>query len=112
MPDGPGARRFVSEPIRPVSGGTVDAGALAAGEPSLPAAFRWRRREVGVAKVLGRGRGLRRESFSGETYLHRHEWRLRMTDGAVWEVYFERQGRRGADRWFLKTISEEPEGSR
>ena len=103
------ARSFVSEPIHPVRDDTIDTAALATGEPSLPSAFRWRRREVAVVEVLGWSRGLRRESFSGETYLRRHEWKLRMSDGAIWEIYFERQGKPGrrAPRWFLKTVASE-----
>ena len=98
--------RFVSEAIEPVKDGTLDAAALAAGEPSLPAAFRWRGELREVVEVLGGGKGYRREGFSGELYLKRHEWRLKMDDGAVWQVYFVRGGKRGsrAARWFLKAV--------
>jgi hypothetical protein len=106
-------KRFVSEPIIPV-GGELDSAALARAEPSLPGAFRWRDREVRIAGVLLASRDVREESFSGERYLRRHVWKLRMEDGARWEVYFVRSApapsprRGGRARWFLKTI-EEPE---
>ncbi|GJM44347.1 MAG: hypothetical protein DHS20C21_11890 [Gemmatimonadota bacterium] len=106
------SRSFVSEPIRPVATDTVDAAALGAGEPSLPASFRWRDQEATVIRVLESSRGLRVEGFSGETYLRRHEWKLQMDDGSIWEVYFERQGkksRRNQPRWFLKSV-ERPAG--
>ncbi|MBZ0269612.1 DUF6504 family protein [bacterium] len=98
--------RFVSEPIEPVTDGTLDAAALSAGEPSLPGAFRWRGELREVREVLEAGKGYKTEGFSGEKYLKRHEWRLMMDDGAVWQVYFVRGGKRGskAARWFLKAV--------
>lgn len=101
-------REFVSEPIAPVSSeDSLRTDALARGEPSLPSAFRWRGREWRVVEILSYGRGLRRESFSGETYLGRHEWRLRMEADEVWSVYFVRHGPASrpaaTPRWFLKT---------
>lgn len=98
--------RFVSEAIEPVKDGGLDMAALAAGEPSLPGAFRWRGELRKVRDVLGAGKGYRTEGFSGEKYLKRHEWRLKMDDGAVWQVYFVRGGKRGsrAARWFLRVV--------
>jgi len=98
--------RFVSEAIEPVVGGGLDTAALSAGEPSLPGAFRWRGELRQVAEVLGAGKGYGTEGFSGEKYLRRHEWRLQMDDGTVWQVYFVRGGKRGskAARWFLKAV--------
>lgn len=102
--------RFVSEPVTPV-GDTTDTAALARAEPSLPEGFEWRGRTHAIQEVLEVSKGLREEGFSGETYLRRHEWKLRMKDGAIWSVYFLRQpesgrGRRGR-RWFLKTIDKD-----
>ena len=101
--------RFVSEPITPVTDDQpIDTDALARGEPSLPGAFRWRGQTRQVLRVLATGRGLRRESFSGENYLHRHEWRLLMDGDEIWFVYFTRQAKRQspkrATRWFLKKL--------
>jgi Domain of unknown function (DUF6504) len=102
-------RRFVSEPIVPVASASGSADAPARGEPSLPPAFVWRGRERRVLEVLEYGKGLRLEGFSGERYLARHEWRLRMDDGEVWSVYFLRHARSGRGaaraRWFLKERS-------
>jgi len=99
---------FASEPITPVThGAPPNSEALARGEPSLPGAFRWRGRERRVLEILAYGKGLRREGFSGERYLARHEWRLRMDEGEVWDVYFLRRGPTGKGaagaRWFLRT---------
>ena len=108
-------KRFVSEPLTPVtSDQPIDAEALARGEPSLPGAFVWRGDKRKVLRVLGTGRGLRRESFSGEKYLHRHEWQLLMDRDEVWFVYFLRQAKRqapkNAERWFLKELEPAGEG--
>ena len=105
-----GEARFVSEPIEP-RGGRRDAGAMARGEPGLPAAFSWRGTERRVAEILRRGRGTGTDM--GEVYVRRHTYRLRMDDGSAWEVYFLRQppaGRRAAKpaRWYLLTV-EPPE---
>ena len=106
-------RRFVSEALEPIGSG-LDATALARSEPSLPDAFRWRGEEHRVAEVLLASRDIRVESFSGEGYLRRHTWKLRMESGAQWEIYFVRHGgsaasgKRGGPRWFLKTIDEDP----
>lgn len=106
------APRFVSEPLRPTSA-PVSAAALAAGGPSLPEGFRWRGAEHRIAEVLEESKGLVRESFSGETYVRRHRYRLRMEDGAVWNVYFVRHpgrgaGNRKAPRWFLRSVEDPP----
>ncbi len=105
------APRFVSEPIRP-SSPPVSASALAAGAPSLPEGFTWRGMEHRIAEVLGHSKVMDEESFSGQSYVRRHRYRLRMEDGAVWTVYFVRHPPRSgtrspkAPRWYLQTIEE------
>jgi len=107
--------RFVSEPLRPISA-PVSPSALAAGTPSLPEGFAWRGADHRISEVLEESKATRRESFSGESYVRRHQYRLRMEDGAVWTVYFVRQparsGIRGrhAPRWYLLSV-EDPGGA-
>ena len=108
------APRFVSEPLVPTSL-PVSVAALAAGEPSLPKGFRWRDREYEIIEVLSQRKVLKQESFSGEKYVRRHQYRLRMDDGTIWTVYFVRHPPRsgiskpGAPRWYLQTIDADDE---
>ena len=101
--------RFVSEPLTPI-GGTISTADLARAEPSLPEGFVWRGRECRIVGVLEKSRSYRIDM--GDKYLARHLWRLRMEDGAIWNVYFARHSpgrkRRVAEpRWFLKTVEGE-----
>jgi hypothetical protein len=102
-------KHFVSEAITPIAG-TFSSSALAAGEPSLPEAFSWRGKTCRIMEILAKEKIFGTESFSGEKYLRRHRYRLRMDDESVWDVYFARQplrsGARGSTspRWFLQTI--------
>ncbi len=101
-------RQFISEALRP-AGGSTDAGAAARGEPALPAAFLWRGAEHPVAAVLERWRETGPcTSGSGERYVRRHRFRILTSAGDEWEVYCDRQGRRGKDakaRWWLFTVA-------
>ena len=105
------APRFVSEPIKPTSV-PISPTALAAGAPSLPEGFAWRGRDYRITDVLEEQKVMKEETFSGETYLRRHRYRLRMDDGSTWAVYFTRQSgvsrarQKKAARWFLQTIEE------
>jgi len=79
----------------------------------MPAGFTWRGREYAVDQVL--------ESWketdpcrhkSGEMYLRKHWYRIRISDGREMKIYLERQprkGSRGEDRWWLVTILDEME---
>ncbi|MCG3180961.1 MAG: hypothetical protein BIFFINMI_03327 [Phycisphaerae bacterium] len=99
---------LVSEPIEALPG-TFDASAMARGEPGLPSGFRWREQEHRIVEVMRAWKKSQREGGVGELYLRRHYYQLRMSDGAVWEIYFTRQappgrGRRSRrQRWFLYT---------
>ncbi len=108
---------FLSEPITPV--GAFDTAAMARGLPGLPQSVRWREQVFEVATALGTWKQSAPEGgrAGGELYLRRHYFRLRMSDGAIWTVYFTRQPLRGrrrtttgrtaaAQRWFL--YSREP----
>jgi hypothetical protein len=98
---------FVSEPITPHAG-TFDAAAMATGVPGLPTGFAWRGESFTVVERLESWKFSAREGgrAGGELYLRRHCFRLRMSDGAIWTVYFVRQAPRGGSakvRWFLQT---------
>lgn len=94
--------RFVSEEITPIAGAFA-AGAMVRGEPGLPPGFRWRGAEHRIADRIEAGKKTR--PSSGERYVHRHTFVLRMEDGAVWEVYVTRQP---PIRWYLYRIRGEP----
>ena len=102
---------FVSEAINP-DGGAFDSQAMARGEPGLPTAFRWRDRSYAITEVIQRWNHCSREGAhaQGDLYLRRHYFKLRMSDGTIWTVYFLRQPPRGrprarAPRWFLETLA-------
>lgn len=109
-PAGAGSR-FVGERIRPAGGEFARPPAV--GEPGLPLCFAWRRlrrRIVAVARQWNE-RTPDRTHGSGQMYLRRHWFALRMDDGAEWLVYFERQprSRRAATaRWWLYQLRGDP----
>jgi hypothetical protein len=113
MTAGNGDKEFISEPITPVPD-TFDAAAISRGEPGLPDGFSWRGRPHRIEQVIEVRKRHQPES-SGELYLRRHEYRLRMEDGLIWEIYFLRHPpwnaarTAGQPRWFLKTIEEDPD---
>jgi phosphoribosylglycinamide formyltransferase-1 len=98
---------FISEPLTPDA--SFDPLAMSRGEPGLPAKFRWRKRELVVAEVLEVSRAYGDcKHGSGERYLRKHRFRVRTTEGAVLEIYFQRtlgKARAGA-RWWLQSIEE------
>ena len=101
-------RDLISEPISPLSG-TFDATAMGRGEPGLPRGFAWRGRSRDITEVLSTWKDSEREGgrASAELYLRRHYYRLKMSDGSVWTVYFARQAARSGNariRWFLYTV--------
>ena len=99
---------FVSEPITP-HGGRFDAAAMGRGEPGLPGGFDWRDEAYEVVERLEAWKESEREKgrAGGELYLRRHCYRLRMSDGSIWTVYFTRQPSPSGSakaRWFLYTV--------
>ena len=99
---------FVSEVITPHAG-TFDSGAMATGLPGLPAGFDWRGESYRITTQLESWKQSAPEGgrAGGERYLRRHYFRLHMSDGATWVVYFVRQTPRGTSprkRWFLYAI--------
>lgn len=103
---------FVSEPIRPV-GAARDTASMARGEPGLPSGFAWRGREYHVVRIEERWKASGTEGgrADGERYLRRHYYRLHVSDGSHWVVYFVRQARAGTgrQRWFLYSIEGRPD---
>src|SRR3989304_766731 len=99
---------LISEPITPHPG-TFGTSRMGRGEPGLPSGFDWRGTSLVVVEELEAWKESGREGAQagGELYLRRHCFRLRMSDGAIWTVYFTRQTPRSGDpkkRWFLYTI--------
>ena len=81
------------------------------GEPGLPTGFTWRGKTVEIAETLRAWKESSREGAraSGDLYLRRHNYRLRMSDGSIWSIYFVRQTPKSGNpknRWFLYTIDE------
>lgn len=95
---------FISEPIKPRQG-TFDTHHMGRGEPGLPTAFTWRDEEFAIDERLAMWKESTRDV--GDLYLRRHYYRLRMSDGTIWTVYFTRQTPRTGnpkERWFLYTV--------
>ncbi len=101
---------FVGESITPHAG-TFDTSRMARGEPGLPTGFVWRGRSVNVIEELSAWKESSREGgrATGELYLRRHYFKLRMSDGSIWTVSFLRQAPRSGNpkkRWFLYTLEQ------
>jgi hypothetical protein len=103
------AERFVSEPIRPEPA-TFDTARMAAGEPGLPRCFTWRGKPYQIDAVLRTWRETSPcHSGSGEQYVRKHHYEVRLTSGAVARIYFERQARTATQakkRWWLLSFTE------
>ena len=100
---------FISESIIPLfDGETVRT--VVPGEPVLPSGFVWRKQEYRVDTLLSVWKEDGPCSHgSGEQYLRKHWYKLRMTDGREMEIYFERQARSSRQRkqrWWLFSISD------
>lgn len=100
--------RFIGEAIRP-DPATFDTGRMAAGEPGLPRRFVWRDQTLEVTAVLRSWRvtGPCRHG-SGERYVRRHCYEVRLSTGAAATLCFERQPRQPrtrAQRWRLLDIT-------
>ena len=98
---------FISELLSPAA--DPDPVRMSRGEPGLPASFLWRKQEFRVVEVLKTWKETGPCSHgSGEIYLRKHCYQLRMHDGSLWSVYFERQARSAREtkhRWWLYTRS-------
>ena len=98
---------LISEPITPKAG-SFDTSRMGRGEPGLPSSFTWRGGSFEIAEELSAWKESSREGgrAQGDLYLRRHYFKLRMSDGSTWTIYFERQTPRTGNpkqRWFLYT---------
>jgi hypothetical protein len=94
-------RRFVGRSIAPVGDGFITP--ASGREPPVPRAFRWDDRTFDVTAVLRSWRTIRTDR--GDAYLKRHWFELVTASGERLEVYFDRESRRGAPRWWLYSLT-------
>ena len=95
-------RKFVSRPLEPAGEGFVTA--ATGNAPPVPRAFRWDGRTLTIVSVVRSWRSTKNDR--GDTYLKRHWFELRTENGALIEVYYDREARRGAAQWWLYTIED------
>jgi Family of unknown function (DUF6504) len=95
-------RKFVSRPLVPTGEGLLTP--ASGSEPPIPRAFRWDRRTLVIASVVRAWRSTKDDR--GDAYLKRHWFDLQTECGRRIEVYFDREARRGAPRWWLYTIDD------
>jgi len=97
---------FVGENIEPVHGTIA---AAATGAPGLPGKFVWRDIEYSALDVLQTWKETSRCTHgSGEKYVSKHWFKIKVDDGRTMKIYFERQARRGSGgkrRWRLYSIA-------
>ena len=99
---------LISERLIPVME-EVDARRVVIGAPLLPTRFIWRGSEYAVSEVLEEWRETGAcHHGSGERYVRKHWFRLRMAGGEVMKIYFERQARSAQEmkrRWWLYSVT-------
>jgi hypothetical protein len=100
------ARKFVGQSIAAAGDGLITP--ASGSEPPVPRAFRWKGRTFDVSAVLRSWRTTRTDR--GDVYLKRHWFELETTSGEKLEVYFDREARRGAPRWWLYSLTAGPDG--
>ncbi|MBV9149158.1 MAG: cytoplasmic protein [Candidatus Eremiobacteraeota bacterium] len=96
-------RQFVSQPLQAI-GASFDPATMSHGEPALPAAFQWNDETLTVRTLLRTWRSTKTDR--GDVYLARHWFEIDLGDQRRATIYFERQARRNAPRWWLYTIEE------
>jgi hypothetical protein len=101
---------WISEQLTPRAA-SFDAVAMSRGEPGLPLGFTWRDREYDVVETLATWKESSPEGgrAGGQVYLRRHYFKVRVSTGDLWTVYFVRQNPRIGNprlRWFLYTVEE------
>ena len=111
MPTKQSNEEFVSEEMTPAAG-TGDAGAMARGEPGIPARFTWRDRQYGLVGVIETWKTSSPcKHGGGEMYLRRHWYRILTDPPAVMTVYCQRQAPRSKSakrrkaRWWIYTVA-------
>jgi hypothetical protein len=96
-------RHFVSQPLQAI-GASFDPVTMSHGEPALPIAFQWNDERLTVRSLLRTWRSTKTDR--GDVYLARHWFEVETEDARRVIVYFERQARRAAPRWWLYTIED------
>jgi len=98
---------FVSEPITP-DAGTFDSTAMATGTPGLPTGFSWRDRHYQIGETLSAWKASESCTHgSGERYLRKHFWKVRLGTGEIATLYALRKVKAGENtkrRWWLYTL--------
>jgi len=99
---------FIGDPLAPVRGQT-NAHHATVGAPHLPGKFLWRGKEIVVDEVIEVWKeNSPCKSGSSESYLRKHWFKIRATNGDTMTIYFERQARSAREkkkRWWLYTVS-------
>jgi hypothetical protein len=100
--------QFISEAITPEESSFELPSVI--GEPALPRRFKWRGRTYEVREVVRAWKEHEpdRTHGGGELYLRKHWFDVRVADGSVMKIYFQRQptSRRAAKaRWWLYSIA-------
>ena len=100
--------KLISEHLTPVTS-DGDAGRIVVGAPVLPAKFLWRGTEYTVAEVLEEWKEAGPcHRGSGERYVRKHWYRIRLLTGEEMKIYFERQARSArqrTQRWWVYTVA-------
>ena len=97
---------FIGEPIIP-DDTSFAAADMATGAPGLPRAFTWNGRQYQVLELLEQWKEAGDcHHGSGERYVRKHWFRVRVTGDLEMRLYFERQRRSsGGSRWRLYTLT-------
>jgi hypothetical protein len=103
MPD-----QFISEAIIPDAASFGRPATV--GEPTLPQRFTWRKQKFEIREVVRvwKEHEPDRTHGSGELYLRKHWFEVRVDDGSVMKIYFQRQpmsGRSAKARWWLYSLA-------
>ena len=109
MDSGSAKPRFISEPLRP-SAEFVDTGALSRGEPPLPREFHRGDELLAIDGIIKTWRSTNTDR--GDVYLARHWYEVRLHDGRIGVIYFDRKARGERPRWWLYTITGESDSPR
>lgn len=106
------SERLISEAIEPVRDEAAEPAPAAGGDPIPPSRFRWRDREIAVAAVLDKWKGLspRAANVRGQ-YVRRHWYRVRTGEGEVMTIYLVRTAAnvsRHRPGWWLYSVEGSP----
>lgn len=101
-----GNDRFVSEPIEP-NRNSFDTTQISTGVPGIPYEFMWKNKKYNVAKVIETWKSTGKcHSGSGERYVRKHWFRIRVQSGELMTLYCNRQCKKSGTGWVLYSIYE------